>query len=124
MDIPISEDGFINALRAINGGAIVEELDREMINAVQAIFDNGGKAEITLKLVIARIPNMEAAVNLRPKVTSRLPQEDPPNKAMFVTPGNGLTDQFQAQDNLPLGDEVDRPRPALTTVDRETGEIK
>lgn len=124
MDVPISEDGFINVLRAMNGGALIEELDREMINAVQAIFDLGGKAEVTVKLKINRIANMEAAVNITPDLVVKIPKEERPSKAMFVTPGSGLTDQFQEQRGLPLGEETERPAPKLTTVDTATGEIK
>lgn len=124
MDVPISEDGFINAIRSINGGALVEELDREMIKAVQAIFDHGGKAELTLKLKINRIANLETAVNITPDVVAKIPKEERPSKAMFVTPGNGLTDQYQEQKGLPLGAETEKPRATLTTIDTRTGEIK
>lgn len=124
MDIPISEDGFINAVRSINGGALVEELDREMIKAVQAIFDHGGKADITLKLKLARIPNMETAVNITHDVIAKVPKEERPAKAMFVTAGSGLSDQYQEQQGLPLGSETERPRANLTSIDKKTGEIK
>lgn len=124
MDIPISEDGFLNALRSMNGGALVEELDRELINAVQAIFDHGGKAEITVKLKLNRIANMETAVNITPDVIVKVPKEERPSKAMFVTAGSGLTDQYQDQKGLPLGDETERGTPTLTAVDTTTGEIK
>lgn len=124
MDIPISEDGFINALRSINGGALVEELDREMIKAVQAIFDHGGKAEVTLKLKLARIANMDTAVTITPDVQTKVPKEERPSKAMFVTAGSGLSDQHQEQQGLPLGEETERPVTTLTTVDKKTGEIK
>jgi len=124
MEIEISPDGFINALKTINGGALIDELDRDIIKAVEAIFDNGGKADITLKLTLSRIANMETAVNIKHDVIVKLPKEDRPNQAMFVTAGSGLTDQFQKQDALPLGEQTERRVAQLTTVDKTTGEIK
>ena len=123
MDIPISDDGFINALRLINGGTLVDELDRELIKAVSAIFDHGGKAEITLKLKLARIGNMDTAVNVTPDMIVKIPKAEQPSKALFVTPGHGLSDQYQEQQGLPLGPETDRPRAKLVTIDPTTGEI-
>lgn len=124
MDIPISDDGFVNALRLINGGALVDDLDRDLIKAVSAILDHGGKAEITLKLKLARIANMDTAVNVTPDVVVKLPKGEQASKALFVTHGHGLSDQYQEQQGLPLGPETDRPRAKLATIDPTTGEIK
>ena len=92
MDIPISDDGFVNTLRLINGGALVDDLDRNLMKAVAAIFDHGGKAEITLKLKLARIANMDTAVNVTPDVIVKLPKGEQPSKALFVTRGHGLSE--------------------------------
>jgi hypothetical protein len=118
MQIEISEDGFINAVRALNGGAVIEELDREIIKAVQAIFDHGGSSEISLKLKISRIAGLEKAVRVGHDVSAKHPKEKRPEKAMFVSRGSGLTDQNQEQDPLPLGDEVQPRRPILEAVTR------
>lgn len=125
MNIPIAnDDGLINALSLINSGAVVVELDSRLTQSVAAIFDRGGKAEITLKLKLARIPNMDTAVNLTAEVITKLPKEKPASKALFVTPSCGLSDQPQEQQKLPLGPETDRPRAKLATIDTATGEIK
>ena len=125
MNIPIAnDDGLINALRLINNGAVVVELDSRLTQSVAAIFDHGGKAEITLKLKLARIPNMDTAVNLTAEVTTKLPKGDPASKALFVTPTCGLSDHSQEQRKLPLGPETERPRAKLATIDTATGEIK
>lgn len=116
MEIEISEDGFINAVRSINGGALVEELDREMIKGVQAIFDHGGSSEITLKLKLSRIPNMETAVKIAHDVKANHPREDRPIKAMFVTKGSGLADQPQEQTGLDLGAPTESRRRNLSPV--------
>lgn len=120
----ISDDGFINALRVINSAAVVEDLDSRLIQAVSAIFDHGGKAEITLKLKLARIPNMDTAVNITAEVFTKLPKEKPASKALFVTRNFGLSDQPQEQRALPLGPETERPGAKLATIDTATGEIK
>ena len=124
MNIPISDDGFVNALCSINTGELVHELDRSLIKAVRAIFDHGGKAEITLKLKLARIPNMDTAVNITPETVVKLPKEEMPSKALFVTRDHGLSDQYQEQQGLPLGPETERPRAKLAPIDPTTGEIQ
>lgn len=124
MDIPISDDGFINTLRLINGGAVVAELDASLTQSVAALFDHGGKAEIALKLKLTRIKNMDTAVTLTAEVTKKLPKEEPASKAFFVTPTCGLSDQPQEQKSLPLGPQTERPRAKLAVIDQDTGEIQ
>ena len=103
--VNISPDGFINMLMNQNGGALVDELDREMIKGNQAIFDHGGASSITLKIKLKKIPNMDTAVDIAHDVEAKHPKEDRPHGAMFVTPGSGLTDQYQKQESLGLGEE-------------------
>jgi hypothetical protein len=108
-DISVSDDGFINALHNIKKGTVVGELDRELMNAVQAIMDNGGKASITLKIDISRIKNLDSAVTLKPSITVKLPKGEQPEQAMFVTGSCGLVSQNQEQlgfDMRPAGTKV------------------
>lgn len=111
MPIPIevSDDGFLNMLRCLNGGAVVEELDRELIKGISAILDHGGSSSITLKISVKRIKNMEAAVTIEHDVVAKHPKESRPAKAMFLTHGNGVVDQPQHQQPLGLG-EASAPR--------------
>tara|TARA_R110000772_G_scaffold48089_4_gene109876 strand:- start:64537 stop:64911 length:375 start_codon:yes stop_codon:yes gene_type:complete len=122
MEIEVSEDGFINVIRCISGGALVEELDREMIKGVQAIFDHGGKSEITLKIKIDRVANLETAVNISHDVTAKHPKEARGKKAMFITKGSGLSDQYQEQGGLPLGTPTEAKRPNLSPVSHFKGD--
>jgi hypothetical protein len=122
MEIEISEDGFINALRSQNGGALIEELDRELAKAVQAIFDHKGGAEITLKLKIERLPRMENALEITPAVAVKLPKEERPSKVMWVTAGSGLTDQYQEQQSMDLGSPVQPQKATLTPVSKINGD--
>lgn len=124
MDISISDDGFVNTLRLINDGAVVAELDASLTQAVAALFDHGGKAEIVLKLKLTRIKNMDTAVTLTAETTKKLPKEEPASKAFFVTPTCGLSDQPQEQQRLPLGPETERQRAKLVIIDPATGEIQ
>lgn len=106
--IEISEDGFLNLLRSQNGGALVEELDRELIKGVGAVLDLGGTSSITVKISLKRIPNMESAMTILHDVKVNHPKEDRPAKAMFVTLGNGLADQPAEQGRLNLEGAVAR----------------
>lgn len=118
MEIEISEDGFVAALRALEGGALVEELDRGMIKCVQAIQDFGGKAELTLKVKVNRIPGMATAVTLVADVITKVPKEPRPSSVLFVTKGSGLTDQTQKQEAFDLGEPLARPATPLQPVTR------
>lgn len=122
MDIEVSEDGFINMLRAQNGGALIEELDRELITGIQAMFDHGGSSDITLKIKLSRVPNMATAVNIKHDVIAKHPQEERPTKAMFVTGGSGLTDQYQEQTNMELGEPIEPRKPNLAPISTITGD--
>jgi len=102
MEIKVGDDGFIAMLRGINGGAVIDELDRELMAGVQAIFDNGGKSDITLKINLSRIKNMDQAVDIKHDVIAKHPREPRSSKAMFATRTHGLTDQFQDQQKLEL----------------------
>jgi len=104
VQIEVSDDGFMNMLRGLNKGAVVEELDRELIKGVGAILDHGGSSTITLKISIKRIRDLESAVSITHDVVAKHPKEDRPVKAMFITSGNGLVDQQQEQPSLPLGE--------------------
>lgn len=112
-EIAISEDGFINALRSLNGGSVVEELDRELAKGIGAIFDHGGASTITVKISVKRIRNMESAVSIDHDVMAKHPKEERPTKAMFVNLTNGLTDQPQQQTSMNLGDAVDQRKSTL-----------
>ena len=120
MEVLISEDGFINMLRAQNGGALVDELDREMVKGIQAIFDNGGSTNITLKIKVSRIPGMETAVLIAHDVIAKHPQEPRQTKSMFITKGSGLADQPQEQTTMDLGQPVERPRATLVPLSNLT----
>lgn len=113
MKLEISEDGFLHLLRAINGGALVDELDRELIKANCAVLDHGGKATISLKITVQRIKNLEAAMDIGHDLKVSLPEEERPHTAMFLTKGNGLSSQFQKQEMLPLLSPQEQIRPKL-----------
>lgn len=113
MQIEISEDGFLNMVRTVGGGALLDELERELIKAVGAILDHGGKATINLKFNLQRIRNMEGAIDIGHDVSVTLPKEERAHAAMFVTRGNGLATQHQKQEQLPLGQATSPVRPKL-----------
>jgi len=126
MQVEISEDGFINLMRNQLGGALIDELDRELIKANQAVLDHGGKATITLKFSVARIKHLDAAMDIGHDVSVSLPKEERPHSAMFLTKGNGLSAQHQKQESLPLGESTAPVSRGLQTVQPVTriGEIK
>ncbi len=119
-EVTISEDGFINMLMQQNGGAVIDELDREMIKGIQAVLDHGGKTDITLKISISKLNDLESAMRIKHDVVAKHPKEERPMKAMFLTKENGLSDQQQDQSSLDLGSPVDKATVShLTPVDKK-----
>lgn len=113
MEIEISEDGFINMLQAQNGGALVGDLDREMIKGLQACWDHGGKSVITLKITMSRTAGMDIAANIVPDLTAKHPKEPLMGSTMFVTKGSGLSSHYQEQEALDLGVPTEPVKPSL-----------
>lgn len=107
MEIEISEDGFINMLNSQNGGAVVDELNREMCKGIGAILDHGGSSTVTVKFTFKKISGMDSGISISHDVIAKHPKEDRPNKAMFISTGNGLLDQPQEQQILPLGEKTE-----------------
>lgn len=114
MEIEVSPDGFIAMLRHLNGGATIEELDKAIINGLQAINDNGGKAEITFKVKLSHTAGLEHTITIEDDVTTKLPKEKRPNSLMFETEGYGLATQYQDQQALPLVATTEAPKSTLT----------
>jgi len=126
-NINISEDGFMNMLNNQNGGALVDELNRELAKGVGAVLDNNGKSTITLKISIQKISGMDKGMVIKDDVTVSHPKEVRPSSAMFVSNGNGLLIQPQAQTTFnldqstgeildPLADSVD---PIKSTIEAQ-----
>lgn len=119
MQLEVSDDGYLFLLRSINGGALVDELDRELIKANCAVLDFGGKATITLKISVQRIKNLDSAMDIAHDLKVSLPEEERPHTAMFLTKGNGLSAQFQKQKALPLLEPTAPVRASLDPVENK-----
>lgn len=116
-EVIISPDGFLNLIMHLNGGAVIDELDREMIKGNQAVLDHSGASEITLKIKISRLKDLECAMTVSHDVIAKHPKEKRPLKAMFLTDGNGFSDQQQDQTSLDLGAPVSKaPVSHLTPI--------
>lgn len=121
-EVTVSPDGFINLLMQQNGGALIDELDRELIKGVDAVLDHAGNSTITLKIGLTRLKDLDSAMTITHDVTTKHPKEKRPAKAMFITDGNGLSDQQQDQVSLDLGAPVKAEVSHLTPVTTKSGE--
>jgi hypothetical protein len=104
-----SPDGFINMLTSLNGGAVVQELDRAIIDGLQSIHDNGGKAEINLCIKMGQTQGLEKTITIEDSVKTKFPKEKRAKSLMFVTHGNGLVTQVQEQQKLELSPAEQKP---------------
>ena len=115
-ELDISPDGFLNMLASQNGGGVVQELNREMSKGLQNILDFGGSSTITLKIKISKVKNLDAAMEITPSVTAVHPREKPVSRAMFLTSGNGLSDQQQDQVSMVLDTPVQPVRTIINPI--------
>ena len=104
-----SPDGFINMLMNLNGGAVIDELDRAIIDGLQSIHDNGGKAEINLCIKLGKTQGLDKTMTIEDVVKTKFPKEKRPKSLMFVTNGNGLVTQIQEQQKLELNPAEQKP---------------
>lgn len=104
-----SPDGFINMLMSLNGGAVVQELDRAIIDGLQSIHDNGGKAEINLCIKLGQTQGLDKTITIEDAVKTKFPKEKRAKSLMFVTHGNGLVTQVQEQQQLALSPAEKKP---------------
>jgi len=109
VEISISPDGFIQMLRNQNGGALVEELEREMVKGIGAVLDHGGVATLNLTLKFARIPSMDKGMAIKHDVKTNFPKEVRLESAMFLSDGNGLLTQPQEQATMALEPAIVEP---------------
>ena len=112
--ITISPDGFLHMLINQNGGALIEELDREMAKGIGAVLDHGGMASVGLSIKFARIVGMDKGMTIKHDVKTNFPKEPRLDSAMFVSDGNGLLIQPQEQATMVLEQAL---------VDQSTGEV-
>jgi hypothetical protein len=112
MKVEISEDGFINMLMNQNGGAVVDELNRELSKSICAILDHGGGAEITLKIKLSKLKSMNAAMRVEHDVIVKNPKEERIDQAMFLSSTNGLLIQPQEQEKF----DFNKPVSAVTRL--------
>ncbi|MDP2141326.1 MAG: hypothetical protein Q8L20_10995 [Gammaproteobacteria bacterium] len=120
--VDISDDGFLNLLRCQNGGALIEELDRELIKGVGAVLDHGGASKITLQISLKRIRDLDSAMTIHHDVKVSHPKEPRPAKAMFVTQGNGLADQKADQMRLSLSESATQ-RASVLSAETSSGKV-
>ena len=117
MKVEISEDGFINMLMNQNGGAVVDELNRELSKSICAVLDHGGNASITLNIKLSKIKNMNAAMLVEHDISVKNPKEERIKQAMFLSSGNGLLVQPQEQEKFDFNKPT-QPVSHLKTVNK------
>lgn len=107
VSITVSPDGFINMLNSQNGGAVVDELNRELLKGVGAVLDHGGKSSITLKINLSKSIGVERGITIDHDVTTKHPKEVRPAKTMFVSSANGLLDAPETQGSFELDESAE-----------------
>ncbi len=120
VQITVSPDGFLNMISKLNGGALTDELNRELSKGVGALLDHGGKSEITLKIKLSKTMGIDAGLTIGHDVTAKHPKEVRPSKVMFITSDNGVLDHPQEQGSLGLEGKTE---PVKTGLEKSTGNV-
>lgn len=123
IQITVSPDGFMNMLHSQNGGAFVGELNEKLAEGVQAVLDNGGKAEMNVIFKFSKSVGVESGITIEHDLKTKFPQETRQQKVMFANSHKGLLNAPEKQGELGLGDEIEPVRTGLEEAGKNISSI-
>jgi hypothetical protein len=91
-----------DTLREIREGGLLDDVAAAINSATREVRETGRKAEITVKLTIAKAGKHPYAVNVRDVIAVKLPERDRPESIMFITDDDNLQVQDPKQRTLDL----------------------
>lgn len=105
---------FIDTLRDLEAGHLLDELTATQHNLVDAIRLTGKQGELIIKLVYK--PDGAGQMTVKADVKAKEPQLSRGTSLFFLTPEGNLTRKDPRQQDLPLRSVADEPAAALRTV--------
>jgi hypothetical protein len=92
---------FVDTLREVRAGSVLEDLDINLQRLVQAVQSTGGAGEIVLKISVKPMKGSTEAVVVKDDIKTKLPEIGSSGTVMFPSPEGNLSRQHPKQDDLP-----------------------
>lgn len=92
---------FVDTLRDLRGGELIEQLDTSLQELVQAVQTTGGGGQVVLTIVVAPTKGAAEAVVVKDIVKLKKPEIKSAGTLMFPTPEGNLSRKHPKQDELP-----------------------
>ena len=105
---------FIDTLRDIEAGHLLDELTEAQHSLVDAIRLTGKQGELTIKLVYK--PDGSGQMTIKADVKSKEPALSRGTSLFFLTPEGNLTRKDPRQQEIPLRSVAEEPAETLRTV--------
>lgn len=96
---------FFQALKDVDDGVLLKQLDGKLCELVAACNETGGNGRLSLVLAVTKCPK-ERMVRVKPKVTASVPSDAPGERVLYADKEGRLCTDDPAQGRLNL----DMPR--------------
>lgn len=105
---------FIDTLRDIEAGHLLDELTEAQHSLVDAIRLTGKQGELTIKLVYK--PDGSGQMTIKADIKAKEPALSRGTSLFFLTPEGNLTRKDPRQQEIPLRSVAEEPAETLRTV--------
>jgi hypothetical protein len=92
---------FVDTLRDVRGGEVLEDLSSKLGELVHAVQTTGSAGELTLKIKVAPMKGSSEAVVVTDRIDAKLPKIVSAGTVMFPTPDGNLQRHHHKQAELP-----------------------
>ena len=92
---------FVDTLRDLRGGEVIEQLDEQLQQLVQAVQSTDAGGQLTVTIAITPTKGVADAVTVKDTVKLKKPEIKSSGTLMFPTPEGNLSRKNTRQDDLP-----------------------
>lgn len=92
---------FVDTLRDLRGGEVLEQLDGQLQELVQAVQSTSAGGQLTLTIIVAPTKGAAEAVVVKDQIKLKKPEIKSSGTLMFPTPEGNLSRKHPKQDDLP-----------------------
>lgn len=92
---------FVDTLRDVRAGQVLDSLDEQLNTLVQAVQSTGGAGTLTLQISVKPMKGSTEAVVVTDDIKLKAPQIKSAGTVMFPTPEGNLSRKHPGQGELP-----------------------
>lgn len=92
---------FFDTVRDVSNGTVVDSLDAQLQELVQAVQRTGKGGKMTLTVEIAPMKKSTEAVQVKASIVTKAPSFEDAGSIMFPTPEGNLQRNYYKQPELP-----------------------